>query len=113
LNSPHHDNRRPDQGSRRRHRRPPDGERRHHFTPLTPEGLPAATADAPKPSPVVFVAEDARARYPWLPARVIAASVWSGPDHVRVRVDENGDAAPWPCEPRSLPPRRTGGVAPT
>lgn len=107
LIRPHHESRRPDQGSGRRHRRAPDGERRRHFIPLTPEGVPAATPDAPKPSPVVLVAEDARARYPWLPARVIAGSVWSGPGHVRLRVAENGEASPWPRGPRSATPRRT------
>jgi hypothetical protein len=108
LIRPHHESRRPDQGSGRRHRRAPDVERpRRHFIPLTPEGVPAATPDAPKPSPVVLVAEDARARYPWLPARVIAGSVWSGPAHERVRVAENGEASPWPRGQRSATPRRT------
>jgi len=49
--------------------------------------------DAPKPSPVVFVSAASLARYPWLPPRVIAGSVWRH-GHVRVRVDESGDAAP-------------------
>ncbi len=61
--------------------------------PLTDAGVPAATPDAPKPSPVVFVSDESRARYPWLPARVIAGSVWRGPNHERVRVDEDGKAA--------------------
>jgi len=53
-----------------------------------------ATPDAPRPSPVVSVSAEARARYPWLPARVIAGSVWRGPANVRVRVDESGEAVP-------------------
>ncbi len=61
--------------------------------PLTEEGFPAATPDAPKPSPVVFVSDESRARYPWLPARVIAGSIWRGPANERVRVDDNGIAA--------------------
>jgi hypothetical protein len=62
---------------------------------LTSDGVPAAAADAPKASPPVFVSEESRARYPWLPARVIAGSVWRGPQHERVRVDETGHAVPW------------------
>jgi hypothetical protein len=95
LNAPHHENLGTDRHSKRRFRRGPGGERRHHPIPLTVEGMPAATPDAPKPSPVVFVSEQSRARYPWLPGRVIAGSVWRGPQHERLRVDENGDAAPW------------------
>jgi hypothetical protein len=57
--------------------------------------VPAATPDAPRPSPVVFVSDESRARYPWLPGRVIAGSVWRGPGQERVKVDENGVAAPW------------------
>jgi len=49
--------------------------------------------DAPKPSAIVLVSEESRARYPWLPARVIAGSVWRGPANERVRVDQNGIAA--------------------
>ena len=60
---------------------------------LNADGVPAAVPDAPKPSPVVHVSEESRARYPWLPARVIAGSVWRGPANERVRVDENGIAA--------------------
>ncbi|HET9598779.1 MAG TPA: hypothetical protein VFP65_24605 [Anaeromyxobacteraceae bacterium] len=51
--------------------------------------------DAPRPSPVVAVADESRARYPWLPGRVIAGSVWRGPQHERVRVDDAGRAVPW------------------
>jgi hypothetical protein len=54
--------------------------------------VPVAVPDAPKPSPIVLVAEASLARYPWLPARVIAGSVWRGPANERVRVDENGIA---------------------
>jgi hypothetical protein len=42
---------------------------------------------------VALVSEESRARYPWLPGRVIAGSVWRGPANERVRVDENGIAA--------------------
>ncbi len=66
--------------------------------PLTEEGFPAATPEMPRPSPVVSVSDQSRARYPWLPARVIAGSVWRGPDRIRVRIDEVGTALPWRCE---------------
>jgi hypothetical protein len=46
---------------------------------------------------VVSVSGDSRARYPWLPARVIAGSVWRGPDFLRVRVEQDGTAIPWRC----------------
>jgi hypothetical protein len=95
LNRSHHES--PDRASRRRSRRGPRGERRHHVIPLTPEGVPAATPDAPPVSPVVSVSDDSRARYPWLPARVIAGSVWRGPDFLRVRVEQDGTAIPWRC----------------
>jgi hypothetical protein len=45
-------------------------------------------------SPVVFVAEESLKLYPWLPARVIAGSIWRGPHHERVRVDVKGFAEP-------------------
>jgi hypothetical protein len=88
-----------DRGNKRRNRHGPQGAARHHHhaIPLTDEGVPAAVADAPKPSPVVAVTTESRVRYPWLPARVIAGSVWRGPEQGRVRVDEHGDAAPWRC----------------
>jgi hypothetical protein len=61
---------------------------------LTGDGFPAATLGSLPLSPVVFVSEESRSRYPWLPARVIAGSVWRGPGHLRVRVNENGHAVP-------------------
>ncbi len=92
MNGPHHSNRSHSRQSRGRTRHGRGGERRHSM-PLTDAGVPAATPDAPKPSPVVLVSDESRARYPWLPARVIAGSVWRGPNHERVRVDEDGKAA--------------------
>ncbi|MGC3996868.1 MAG: hypothetical protein QM767_04775 [Anaeromyxobacter sp.] len=71
------------------------GFRRVEPLQLTEEGVPAAVPDAIPVSPVVFVTAESRKRYPWVPARVIAGSVWRGPDHLRVRVDEHGDAQPW------------------
>ena len=62
--------------------------------PLTEEGFPAAIAEVPKPSPTVLVSDESLLRYPWLPARVIAGSVWRGPQHERVRVDKTGSAIP-------------------
>jgi hypothetical protein len=56
--------------------------------------VPAAVPDAPKASPAVFVSAASLERYPWLPPRVIAGSVWRGPGHVKVRVDETGEASP-------------------
>jgi hypothetical protein len=64
----------------------------HQRIPLTPEGFPAAAPDAPPVSPVVFVSDESRKSFPWLPGRVIAWSVWHGPDHVRVQIDESGHA---------------------
>jgi hypothetical protein len=97
LSKPHHEMHGADRRARRRFKRGIGGDRRHHPLALTEEGVPAAVEDAPKPSPVVFVAEASRAKYPWLPARVIAGSVWRGPEHVRVRIDDSGEAAPWRC----------------
>jgi hypothetical protein len=75
-------------------RRPRQTERRYNPpVPLNAQGIPAAVPDAPKPSGIVFVSDQSRARYPWLPARVIAGSIWRGPANERVRVDENGIAA--------------------
>ena len=91
----HRENRQNGRGKRRRPRGPGSPGPRHERIPLTEEGIPAATPDAPPLSPVVFVSAESRKRYPWIPARVIAGSVWRGPGHVRVRVDERGDATPW------------------
>lgn len=84
-------------GGRRNGRRPrpPPGERRYNpVVPLNADGIPAAVPDAPKPSGIVAIAAESRARYPWLPARVIVGSVWRGPGQERVRVDEQGAAIP-------------------
>ncbi len=63
--------------------------------------MPAAASGTPTPvSPVVLVLAESRERYPWLPARVIAGSVWRGPSHDRVRVDLNGQAVPVTTAPR-------------
>ncbi len=64
----------------------------HERIPLTAEGFPAAVPEAPPVSPVVRVSDESRKRYPWLPGRVIAWSVWRGPGHVRVQIDEHGNA---------------------
>jgi hypothetical protein len=92
----------------KRHRQGPRSARRgkgrqgpkaapHHVHPvitLNEDGVPAALPDAPRPSPVVFVSAESLARYPWLPPRVIAGSIWRGPANERVRVDERGAAVP-------------------
>lgn len=84
-----------DRGPKRGRRPPAQQERRHNPpVPLNADGIPAAVTDGPRPSPIVFVSEETRARYPWLPARVIAGSVWRGPANERVRIDESGEAAP-------------------
>jgi hypothetical protein len=87
--------------TRRRFRHQPAPEARHHLPtlPLTPEGLPAAPPGTPPSSPAVFVSEDSRAQYPWLPRRVIAGSVWRGPGRERVKVDEDGRASLWRSPP--------------
>jgi hypothetical protein len=64
---------------------------------LADSGVPAALPGSSPPSPPVFVSEESRVRYPWLPPRVIAGSVWRGPSHEKVRVDANGEAVPWPA----------------
>ena len=97
LNRSQNENRNSGRG-RRRQRRGPNGERRDPIH-LTSEGVPSATPDAPKPSPVVLVSDESRVRYPWLPGRVIAGSVWRGPRHERIQVDETGHAAPWRSGP--------------
>jgi hypothetical protein len=86
----------PNPVNRNKHRqRPPQGERRNNPpVPLNAEGVPAAVADAPRPSSTVFVTDESRARFPWLPARVIVGSVWRGPANERVRVDDRGAALP-------------------
>lgn len=95
MSRPHHENHGTDRRGRRRFRGAPNGERRPQPIALTEDQVPAATADAPRPSGVVFVSDESRASHPWLPARVIVGSVWCGPQHVRVRVDESGNAVPW------------------
>jgi hypothetical protein len=104
LDRQHHQNHAADRGSRRRLRRAARGPDRHHHhsVRLTEEGFPAAAPDAPKPSPVVAVSEESRALYPWLPGRVIAGSVWRGPQQQRVRVDERGEAVPYRSGPSPL-----------
>jgi hypothetical protein len=86
-----------DRRSKGRHRRtrygPADGHVRS--IPLTEGGVPAATPGSPAPSPVVVVSGESRSRFPWLPSRVIAGSIWRGPQQERVKVDENGEARPW------------------
>ena len=66
----------------------------HPVVTLNEDGVPAAVPDVPRPSPVVFVSAESLALYPWLPPRVIAGSVWRGPGHLKVRVDESGNAVP-------------------
>ncbi len=96
LNRPHHENHPDLRGGKRRQRRAPRGASRpHRAIPMTSEGVPAAIPDAPKPSPVVTVSAASRSRFPWLPARVIAGSVWRGPAQERLRVDDGGEAQPW------------------
>jgi hypothetical protein len=73
-------------------RRRPGAPHSHERISLTPDGVPAAVPDAPPVSRVVLVAAESREKYPWLPARVIAWSVWHGPAHVRVQIDEDGNA---------------------
>jgi hypothetical protein len=103
MDAPHHEGRADRRGSRRFRRAPAEGARRGPAISLTPEGLPAMTPHAPPPSPVVVVSEEGRGRYPWLPARVIAGSVWSGPRQVRVQVDRSGNVAAWPRRPATSP----------
>lgn len=95
LDRAHQENRN-NRSNKRRRRHVPGGPPRHHAPlPLTAEGTPAATPDSPPVSPVVFVSEESRALHPWLPPRVIAGSVWRGPGHERVQVDEHGHAQPY------------------
>lgn len=94
MSRPYDHGPKPGRGSKHR-QRAPQGDRRHNPpVPLNADGVPAAVAGAPKPSVIVSVSDESRARYPWLPARVIAGSVWRGPANERVRVDESGAAVP-------------------
>ena len=95
MNRAHQDQSSFPRSQRRNRRGPRDASRQRVVLPLTAEGVPAATPDAPPVSPVVFVSDESRARFPWLPGRVIAGSVWRGPHMQRVRVDEQGRAQPW------------------
>jgi hypothetical protein len=81
-----------DKRGRRRRGHGPNGVTARHHIPLTPEGVPATAPDAPPTSGVVIVSDESRALYPWLPGRVIAWSVWRGPAHVRVQIDQHGNA---------------------
>ncbi len=97
MNGTHrHDAANTDRRSRHRQRRDQDGPgHKHHGVTLTQEGVPAAPPGVPTPvSPVVFVSAESLSRFPWLPPRVIAGSVWRGPGHERVRVDRAGRAEP-------------------
>lgn len=91
MSKPKHQNR-----SNRRNRRGPrpPGQAATPPIQLTADGVPAAAPDAPPTSPVVFVSDESLAQYPWLPGRVIAGSIWRGPRHERVRVDDRGVATP-------------------
>lgn len=98
MNGSHQENRQGGRGNKRRRRRIPGGSPRSAPPVVfTAEGMPAAVPDSPPVSPVVFVSDEARARYPWIPGRVIAGSVWRGPGpgHERVRIDEQGQAQPY------------------
>src|SRR5512142_153219 len=89
-------------GMRRQRRDARTAERHHTSGSIDREGARGAASGAPAPlSPVVQVVAESRVRFPWLPARVIAGSVWRGPSHERVRVDLGGRA-----EPVTTPPRR-------
>jgi hypothetical protein len=96
LNEPRQSKPRHDRTARRQRRGGRSLTSKAPVIPITDEGFPAAVPDIPPPSPAVFTTETARASYPWLPGRVIAGSIWRGPAHMKVRVDEAGDAAPWP-----------------
>lgn len=91
MTRPHHEEQ-PWRSTRRRERRPdPEhGRARAHSIVLTADGFPAADPATTRPSPVVYVSAQGRARFPWLPPRVIAGSVWRGPANQRVRVDSSG-----------------------
>ncbi len=88
-------------GKRRQRRDARAPERHLTGISMTREDTQAAAPGAPTPlSPVVLVAAESRERFPWLPARVIAGSVWRGPAHERVRVDLGGHAEPVTVAPR-------------
>jgi hypothetical protein len=76
--------------------------RRRNRGPRAPAPVSEPLTGTPEipPSPAVFTSDAARASWPWLPRRVIAGSVWRGPGHERVRVDERGEASPWPKRPQ-------------
>jgi hypothetical protein len=88
----------PARRARRRHRRAgrAQGRERAQPIPLTESGTPAAQPGAAPPSGIVTTTAQSRARFPWLPAHVIAGSVWRGPGHEKVKVDAKGEAKPWP-----------------
>jgi hypothetical protein len=92
LNNDHRKGPKPGRRGRRRPGAPASLQPVHAPVPLGEDGVPLAVPDAPRPSPVVFVAAESLARYPWLPARVIAGSIWRGPANEKVRVDERGVA---------------------
>jgi len=93
LHKQHYDTQPFARSSKQRNRRGTSpAPQRHHSVALTDDGFPAATPEAPPLSPVVFVSDESRARFPWLPRRVIAGSIWRGPGQERVRVDANGRA---------------------
>jgi hypothetical protein len=94
LSRPHDHGGRRGRDARHGPRAPHAERRREPPVALNADGVPVATPDAPRPSPVVLVSDESRARYPWLPARVIAGSIWRGPANERVRVDERGAAVP-------------------
>jgi hypothetical protein len=104
----HHDEPGPDRSTRLRHRHGGE-ERRHPAASITVDGFPGYMPDSPKLSPVVAVTDESRARYPWLPSCVIAGSIWSGPRHERVQVDEDGGAAAWPRGARQGAPATAHG----
>jgi hypothetical protein len=95
LDGSHPERRLGARNNKRRLNRGRRGPSRPPPVPLTQEGVPAATPDAQPVSAVVLVSDESRERYPWLPGRVIAGSVWRGPGHDRVQVDDRGDARPW------------------
>ena len=96
MNEPRHSKPRHERSARRQRRTQRGFGQPSQTIPITEEGFPAAVPDVPPPSPAVFTTDAARQAFPWLPRRVIAGSIWRGPAHLKVRVDDSGDAAPWP-----------------